>query len=111
MHQVQRNSLANQVAELLREGISAARWSGALPSEAELCRELQVSRVTLRKGIDQLVHDGWLAQGGRGRHHQIRKRATAQSPAAGHIVRVLSPYSLASVGSIHHVVLDTIIER
>lgn len=111
MTPLRRGSLPDQVAELLREGITASRWSRELPSEAELCRELQVSRVTLRRGIDQLAHSGWLAQGGRGRHHRILKRARAPTAAKGHIVRALSPFSLHSLGSIQHVMLDRVAER
>lgn len=111
MTSLQRTSLPDQVSMRLQQGITAGRWKAQMPSEAELCRELRVSRVTLRKAIDQLVRNGWLASGGRGRHHRIRKRVKSQKAIAGRIVRALSPYSLFALGSIQHVMLDSVMER
>ncbi len=81
-----------------------------MPSEAELCRELHVSRVTLRRAIEQLVHTNWITPGGRGRHHRIRKKTQKSRSAQGTIIRALSPYSLSDMGSVHHVMIDTMIE-
>jgi LacI family transcriptional regulator len=108
---LQRHSLPDQIAERLQQGITAARWLRELPSEAELCRELRVSRVTLRKGIGQLIRGGWLTAGGRGCHHRIRKHAKRQKGTSGHIVRVLSPFSTHSLGSIQHVLLGNVAEQ
>lgn len=33
-----------------------------LPSESELCEQYQVSRITVRKAIDDLVHEGLLTE-------------------------------------------------
>jgi biotin operon repressor len=106
-----RVSLSEQVAAFLKRGISTARWSRELPSEADLCRELQVSRSTLRKAIDQLARDGWLVHGGRRRHHRIQKTSKPAQAATGRIIRVLSPFSLRELGSVHHVLLDSAAER
>ena len=111
MGQIQRVSLPDQVAALLRAGIDAARWTQALPSEAELCREFQVSRVTLRKAIAQLVHERWIALGGHGRNHRIRRKPGTRAASRGRIIRVLSPYSRASLGATNHVLLDQVTER
>ena len=43
-----RHSLSEQATTYLRDGIREGRWRGELPSEVQLCREMQVSRVTLR---------------------------------------------------------------
>lgn len=108
---IQRASLPDQAAAILRNGISTGRWKGELPSEAQLCRELHVSRDTVRKAIAQLVRERWITLGGRGCHHRIRKRAGTVGISSGAIVRVLTPFSLRALGSVHHVVLDQITER
>ena len=111
MNQLRQTSLPDQVAAILQRGITAARWTRELPSEAELCRELHVSRVTRREAIAQLVRERWITPGGRGCHHRIRKRATSRKLPAGAIVRVLTPFPLHGLGSVHHVMLDHLAER
>jgi DNA-binding LacI/PurR family transcriptional regulator len=108
---LQRISLSDQAVEYLRQAISIGRWKVEMPSESELCRELHISRVTLRHALAELVREGWLTSVGRGSHHQIRKRVRTQRARSGRVVRVLSPYPLYSLGSIHHVILDTMRER
>ncbi len=103
--------LCDQVASVLREGIEASRWGGCLPSEAELCRELQVSRVTLRRALDQLVRERMVEPGGRGRHHRICAKRAAYPSKAGKTVRVLAPYPLTALGSESHAVLVELTER
>ena len=103
--------LSDQVASVLREGMETARWVGRLPSEAELCRELQVSRVTLRRALDQLVRERRVESGGRGRHHKISTKRVAGPAEAGRTVRVLAPYPLAALGSVSHAVLVELTER
>jgi DNA-binding LacI/PurR family transcriptional regulator len=65
----QRPSLPRQVAEHLRQKISDGLWHDALPSEMTLCRELQVSRVTLRAALAMLADEGLVSvsQGSRRR--------------------------------------------
>jgi hypothetical protein len=94
--------LSDQTATVLREGLEAGRWGGFLPSEAELCRELEISRVTLRRALEQLVRERRLEAGGRGRHHRICTKRTAQPAAAGRTLRVLAPYPLTALGSVSH---------
>jgi GntR family transcriptional regulator len=48
-----------------------------LPSEAELCDEYAVSRITLRKAVDGLVQAGWLARE-HGRGTFVTEPRTAQ---------------------------------
>lgn len=47
--------------ELLRR-VGEMTVGDRLPSETELCDEFSVSRITLRKAVDGLVQDGWLAR-------------------------------------------------
>lgn len=53
-------SLYEQIAAKLRAEIDAGAFepSGRLPSEAELTKRFDVSRVTVRLALDVLVHDG-----------------------------------------------------
>lgn len=64
----QRVSLVAQAVGILKENITAGLWSGQLPGEHDLCEHLHVSRVTLRKALDELQHEGWV------RSHQGRRR-------------------------------------
>lgn len=52
-------SLYLQISSLLREEISSGLYepSGKLPSEAELVRRFDVSRITVRLALDQLVEE------------------------------------------------------
>ncbi|WP_016906727.1 GntR family transcriptional regulator [Streptomyces xiaopingdaonensis] len=49
-----------QLVEDLRSGIEAGRWpvGSRLPSERELCRQFDVSRITVRHAIDTAVREG-----------------------------------------------------
>lgn len=82
----------DQLVALLRRGISEARWKGEMPPEALLCREFQVSRMTLRKALAALAAERWIALGGRGHHHRIRKRPAQRAAARGKVIRMLLPF-------------------
>jgi hypothetical protein len=87
-----RLTLSDQVADCLRQGLLQGRWSRLMPSEAEMCRELSVSRVTLRRGLTVLFTEGYLIAGGRGGRHTIPALPKVRTRAAsGNLVRVLSP--------------------
>ena len=53
-----RVSLVSQTGAYLREGIRKGLWKKWLPSERELCEELQVSRFTLRATLKELGREG-----------------------------------------------------
>ncbi len=50
----QHNSLLNQTVNVLRRGIEEGEWEAHLPGERILCRQLQVSRPTLRLALEIL---------------------------------------------------------
>jgi GntR family transcriptional regulator len=50
----------SQLRQILREQIRSWAAHTAIPSEAELCRDYAVSRTTVRKALDQLIHEGLL---------------------------------------------------
>ena len=87
-----RLTLSDQVADCLRQGLLQGRWRGVMPSEAEMCRELSVSRVTLRRGLAVLFTEGYLLAGGRGGRHTIAALPRVRTrTATGNLIRVLSP--------------------
>lgn len=54
----QRKSLVAQTSMILRNGIMTGEWQGSMPGELELCRRLQISRVTLRGALTLLEKEG-----------------------------------------------------
>lgn len=108
---LQRTSIHNQLVTLLQQGIDSGRWRGELPSEAELCREFQVARMTLRKALAQLAHERWIVPRGHGYRPQIRRRPTRLVPVAGRTIRVLSPISALGLGGVQHAAIEILAER
>jgi len=88
----QRMSLVTQAVGILKENISAGLWSGQLPGELELCEHLHVSRVTLRKALDELQREGWVSSS-QGRRREIVKRSH-RSPTASKRVILLTELPL-----------------
>jgi len=90
-----RLTLADQAADCIREGLRRDRWQGVMPAEGELCRELGVSRGTLRSALTVLFAENLLRPGGRGGRHAIVARAGGRKrklhALSGNLVRVLSP--------------------
>ena len=87
----QRNSLVAQTSMILRSGIMAGEWQGVLPGELELCRRLQVSRVTLRGALASLEKEGLLSVS------QGRRRAIKGIPQkTKHISTILKNVVLLS---------------
>src|SRR5438045_2071190 len=64
----QKTSLVTQTASIVLEEIEAGRWTGWLPGELALCKQLHVSRTTLRAALDQLSRQGVI------KCHQGRRR-------------------------------------
>lgn len=55
-------TVAGQAAEFLRDSLRAGRWRRQMPSERALAEEMRVSRPTLRKAMEELAGEGWLAK-------------------------------------------------
>jgi DNA-binding LacI/PurR family transcriptional regulator len=106
-------TLHDQLVAALRDGIDRARWISHLPSEFVLCREFQVSRMTLRKALAQLVMEKWVALGGRGKAHRILRRARGkkQHPSAARTIRVLTPFRLTAHNTSDFDLLEILHER
>lgn len=106
-----RLTLHEQLVNLLREGIGSARWSGELPSEAMLCREFQVSRMTLRKALAELMGEGWITAGGRGRLHRISRRRAHRETVPAKTIRLLTPFALFEQDSTNQVTIAALSAR
>lgn len=109
-----RTTLHHQLVTLLRQGIDKGRWTGELPSEAELGREFQVSRMTLRKALAQLAAEEWIVLGGRGFPHRVlrrrRQRKSSIVPTA-RTIRVLTPFGFSGWNTTAFELLETLTER
>jgi len=66
-----RVSLLAQSVESLRVGIASGQWQDHLPPERVLCKELEISRSTLRRAIDKIQDEGLIDEGGSGKRRSI----------------------------------------
>lgn len=56
----QRTSLVDQLVEILRTRLESGEWKTQVTGEHKLCKQLQVSRPTLRKALTVLAGEGWI---------------------------------------------------
>lgn len=110
-HPLRRLSLIAQVAQALREGIGTGRWKDRLPSEAKLCQEFQVGRITMRNALSELAAEGGVRLGGRGRHHTIITPPARAAHVPGRVFRMLTDISYGAWSSTDHLILKGITER
>jgi DNA-binding LacI/PurR family transcriptional regulator/DNA-binding transcriptional regulator YhcF (GntR family) len=108
-------TLTDQTAECLRRRIDDGTWTGMLPSEAEICREMGISRGTLRRAMATLLSEGMVISGGRGGRHRVAEsarvtRSDSVPESKGHIVRVLSPQPRFIITSQTQIVFQTMSE-
>ena len=92
----QRQTLIKQTATALREGISTSTWKDFLPSERELCRQLQVSRPTLRTALGIIQREGLVAVS-HGKRSQILKRKKQKIVAPKESIALVSKLPLYSM--------------
>lgn len=60
-----------QLADYLKEGIRAGRWTGQMPGEGWIMTHLQVGRDTVRAAISLLEQEGVLVSDGQGKRRRI----------------------------------------
>lgn len=105
-----------QIEQALRERISTLRPGGRLPSDAELCAEFGVSRMTARNAMERLAADGLIRrEPGRGSfvaeppaHRRANRlmtftqemRRAGRVPSSRILTRVLRPASEAEAASL-----------
>ncbi len=92
---LERTSLPEQVVKNIRENIESGRFSQTLPSERVLCRQLRVSRNTLRKALAILSNEGDIVSR-RGAPTRILRnpRRTEQISQNSKLVVIVSPTRL-----------------
>ncbi|MBK1833742.1 substrate-binding domain-containing protein [Roseibacillus ishigakijimensis] len=111
-----RANLVDQVVSCLRQRIDDGQWKKHLPSESELCKDLGVSRGTLRRALGTLFDEGVLVQGGRGAHHEVAANyLPTQSKVTTvrkdlQLIRVLSPHPRFIIGGQTQVILQVVSE-
>ncbi|MCF7674816.1 MAG: GntR family transcriptional regulator [Akkermansiaceae bacterium] len=109
-----RVTLAEQAAECIRQSLRRNQWQGNLPAEGELCRELGVSRGTLRSALAVLFAENLLSPGGRGGRHAIVAKADGRKRRlhvlSGNLVRVLSPQPRFIISGQTQIIFQTLSE-
>jgi len=83
-------TVADQTADFLRHALRAGRWQESLPSERVLAVELRVSRPTLRKAMQILEREKWLARS-RGHSRQILKQMDSGASREKSVVLLARP--------------------
>lgn len=65
------SSVAEQVAQLLRDGLRQGRWQGSMPGRIRLAAELGVNHKTVQSALQILENEGILVSRGAGREREI----------------------------------------
>ncbi|MEA2631039.1 MAG: GntR family transcriptional regulator [Chloroflexota bacterium] len=105
-----------QIEQALRARISTLRPGERLPSDAQLCAEFGVSRMTARNAMDRLADDGLIArEPGRGSfvaerpaHRRANRlmtftqemRRAGRAPSSRMLTRVIRPSTLTEAASL-----------
>lgn len=92
MRPLQRQTVAEQAASHLREGLAVGRWREHLPGIARLAAELDVSRDSIQAALKQLESDGLLDTRGRGRSRAISRQGKAARSVRVGILPYLAPH-------------------
>jgi DNA-binding LacI/PurR family transcriptional regulator len=95
----QRVSLVTQTVTILRDAMASGAWGRLLPGEIALCNELQISRLTLRKALEQLEREGWFTSDRGRRRRIVRRKAIAAEPSSKTAVVLLSPIPRQSMAA------------
>ena len=90
MHRIpQKLSLVSQTAAILTERIQAGEWHRWLPGEHELCGQLHIARMTLRRALQQLQRNG-LIRSSQGKPREIVARRAKTAPSISGRVLLLT---------------------
>ncbi len=68
-------SATQQVAQHLRSELFSGRWTGTMPGESRLIKELSAGRATVKAALCQLEEEGLLVSQGHGKRRQINLAA------------------------------------
>lgn len=92
MRPLRRQTVAEQAATHLRDGLAQGRWREHLPGIARLAAELDVSRDSIQTALKQLEAEGLLDARGRGRSRMISREGKAARSVRICILPYLAPY-------------------
>ncbi|WP_269522575.1 substrate-binding domain-containing protein [Coraliomargarita parva] len=90
-----RTTLVEECYALLYDAIESGRWKDAIPSERDLCAEMDVSRPTLRAALLKLEAEGILSK--QGLRRRTVSRTSKAKPRKQNIVCLLSPIEISSM--------------
>ncbi len=94
MHRLpQKSSLVAQTAAILKERLLAGEWRKWMPGEHELCHQLHVARMTLRRALQQLESAG-LVRASQGKRRRILAPRPRTAPPSSGRVLLLTPLPL-----------------
>jgi LacI family transcriptional regulator len=96
----QKSSLVAQTAAILKERIQSGEWHKWLPGEHELCAQLHVARMTVRRALDQLQHAG-LVRVTQGKRREILTQSRRSASAIRGRVLLLIPAPLHFLPPLH----------
>lgn len=70
------NTITEQVAQALRDGLRQGRWQGTIPGRNRLATELGVNHKTVKAALAILENEGQLESRGPGRERRITDKAS-----------------------------------
>ena len=88
MHPLHRQSISDQTAAHLRDGVRSGRWGLRLPGVVRLAAELQVSKDAVRAALRRLEAEGAVQPGGNGRRRVVAAPHASQTGAPPRAFRV-----------------------
>lgn len=82
MHNKRFTSMAEQVAQHLRDGLRQGHWRGSMPGRIQLAAELGVNHKTTNAALQILENEGVLISRGAGRGREIVLHDSQPSPSS-----------------------------
>ena len=84
----------DEIKDAIEKGVYAPKER--IPSELELAEQYDVSRITVRRAVEELCSDGYLVkQQGRGTSNCVRQLLQLPQPSASSVAVVPAPAAAA----------------
>ncbi|MEI6536021.1 MAG: substrate-binding domain-containing protein, partial [Verrucomicrobiaceae bacterium] len=109
MRKVKFLTLAQLVAQSLREQIMQGRWNGTIPGKPVLAAEMGICQQTVQSALLQLEREGLLVSQGAGRNRRIvlpAKRGTVRGLRVGLLLWDATDRSLKYILELQHRLVD-----
>lgn len=107
---LQRPSVADRVADWLRQQLAAGSPGSEIPSCRQLAARLEVSPPTVMQALGKLVDEGWLVAGKPRRPYRIAQTGRAER-AVRQTLLLLSPQPLAACNSYTRTMVERILVK